>query len=785
MKRTLPLVLAGVGALAAAVAATQWLRGASRPVDTAAPAPPSPARADPSEVPPPGVDEDVDRRPAQDSRQGGSGHRLRLVDGSGQPVVGAEVWLAGAALPWRSDAQGGVTLPDASFSGLVLAQGYLPIKVHDRSPERTIRLERDHGLRLLVRWEDGEPIRGARVSAGFAESRLDSALLARLEASSESTDDAGTCLVRGHRLGFLPATLRIEPPGAAPAWVSLPRELDVTSGEARHEVRLPRGHAGHHVRVVDAQGRALADRAVTLYRGPRETVHTDPDGRATFTARLGEARVRGSDVTGYAVELEAGRAWWYVERKGPPASGAEVEFVVAPIEVRGRVLTAAPNSYVVATFAQVELDVGWRRWPQRSEVGVTWVDLDPDGTFGPLPGVQGAQTQVVVRHRDHDTILDQALVPAGGGPVELEVPDVCRVSVVVNGEARSDARLSWETPWPSHELNGRASISVRTFGGPSFESGVPSGGGEIEIPRNLYRVTLSVADTWVGSHEVDATGPTATLTLDLPRTVRVDVRIISSLRGPIAGLPVDLRSGSGMGSRNGRTDADGRLVLEFPARGPISVMPQWGEDRIRMDGWQGLDPELDPEHPTAHYVIEEALLRVVEMPPSPLLRKAKLRLERKRTDGVRATSSAAAPLARLLTQGMLVAPGNYTLTRRFDARRIQSVEVTLAANEERELVLDNSGLAALYLHVTVADPARSELRLRARSSDGSIAAIDGERRPGDDPWEFLKVVEPGLYQLEVESRARGAALTEPPRDVWRGEFRAVPGASAPLRIHLR
>jgi hypothetical protein len=103
----------------------------------------------------------------------------------------------------------------------------------------------------------------------------------------------------------------------------------------------------------------------------------------------------------------------------------------------------------------------------------------------------------------------------------------------------------------------------------------------------------------------------------------------------------------------------------------------------------------------------------------------------------------------------------------------------------REIVLDSSGLAALALSITVADPARSELRLRARAADGSLAALDGERRPVDAPWEFLKVVEPGLCQLEVESRARGAPLGESPRDVWRGEFQAVPGARTPLRIHLR
>lgn len=196
--------------------------------------------------------------------------------------------------------------------------------------------------------------------------------------------------------------------------------------------------------------------------------------------------------------------------------------------------------------------------------------------------------------------------------------------------------------------------------------------------------------------------------------------------------------------------------------------------------------ELDSDQPKAELVIEEALLRIVESPPSPLLDAGKLWVEGTFEEDGRSTGKIPVSLGDNRQREYFVAPGTYVLTRRFDARRVQEVEVMLAANEEREAVLDCSKLAALDLSITVADPARSQLHFLARSADGSLAALDFERTPEVEGWRVVEVLEPGLYQVEVASRDRGASSADPPRDVWRGEVQACSGGAwQPLRIHLR
>lgn len=140
---------------------------------------------------------------------------------------------------------------------------------------------------------------------------------------------------------------------------------------------------------------------------------------------------------------------------------------------------------------------------------------------------------------------------------------------------------------------------------------------------------------------MDATGPTATLDLDVPELVHVRGRISGSLRGPLAGFAVALHSEPTTTVRQTFTDRAGWFEAWILAREAIHVVPSWN-DGFESLGWSAgrqLEPALDSAHPVAQYEIAEALLHVVEWPPSPLLRCKPLRMDAVSTSGERRTGT--------------------------------------------------------------------------------------------------------------------------------------------------
>lgn len=715
-------------------------------------------------------------------------YRHRVVDEEGEPVAGATAWIEGESMLRLGDERGELRFASVRGIGFVVADGYAPGRFMVSSQPRDIRLARDAELELTVLWEDGTPVAGATIEARFPPSEEAAARRLGLARSIEPTDDQGRTLVSPRRIGRVAPQLGIEPPGGPRTWLWLPEAPSEPKQHATFVARLSRGSAGHRVHVSDTAGQPLADRAVTLRCGFEERARTDAEGWASFDARQFDSGSEQEPRATYVVELEPDRSWWYAEDFEPPRAGGETALVVARVDVRGRVLTPAPGSYLVASIGCTVEGNSTRFWTlPNSDYDVRWYPVGPDGSFESLPGWQGAVTFVAVRHRDHDRVLRFARVPADGGPVELEVPDVCRVTIAMDRRPPTGGYVTLHNGSRGEDPDGpRRAVFTESFG-PSLRLELLGLRSTLEVPCGIYSPAVELPGANWLEDELDATGPTATLRLAIPELVRVEGTLTSSLRGPMAGLELRLSSLGSDAKGFVLTDHEGRFAVDFPAHGPIHLEPTWGDERIhmRLRGSLALEPPVDPAQPVVRYEIEEALLRVVERPRSPLLHARSTWIQRTAEAGERAPGRVSLHIGKLGQKEYIVAPGTYTITRRLDGHHVQSVQVTLEANEQVEAVLDSSQFAVVAVTVTVGDPEQRELRLRVHDLAGSLAAWDAVRRMDENTHAFREIVEPGTYAVEVESRLKGSRASEAPLDVWRGEITAVPGAQVPLRIHLR
>jgi hypothetical protein len=721
-----------------------------------------------------------------------SGYRITVLDEAGRPIFGARAWSDDSEAVLASDAAGVLRFGRAGVEGLLVADGFLPRTFEVPVEPLELRLEPDPGLGLRLLWMNGEPVVGARVHVAFDDAETNPA---RFTGDPiPATDAQGRTSVRPYRIGSETAHLWVEPPGVARTLVRLPGGLDL-AGPASYEARLARGGAGHRVRFVDAEGRPLADREVTYHLAVDETVRTDAVGWSAFGVQaleLPEGSPPGTRyLTNYSVELEPERSWWYEHGHPAPGAGDELTLRVAPVRVFGRVETPAPDSYVVATAATVHLkSVRDARFHPEELEQLAWRPLAADGSFEIREGWQGRESLVLLRHRDRPPALWIEPVPAAGGPVLLSAPDVCRVSIVSDTVLKAPLRLGLYTEdllQPTGEQE-EAAYRISFFpDGYVLWIDVHTLPSSIEVPRARYSTAGRLhGNEWEGGG-LDATGPSVTLELELPEVVSVRGRISGSLRGPLAGVSVALRSADMEDSQKVDTGSDGWFEARVLSNGAIRVVPSF-EGASRLLGPRdrsGLEPALDAERPVAEYVLPEAVLNVVERPPSPQLRSKTLWLDALSEDGAKPLRSERIELGPDGRARLYVSPGTYRIRRRLAAGTVQSATVTLDADGEREAVLDSSQIAAIALSVSVADPGQRSLYLRAWDADGALVALDHARRLKGETHEFLDIVERGTYSVEVESRPRNAPTTEPPLDVWRGQYEAVPGAQVPLRIHLR
>lgn len=729
------------------------------------------------------------------------GYSIRVVDAQGAAVVGAEAWTATGEARRVSDAAGVLRFGREGVEVLVAAEGFDSRLTEVDDEPRDLTLERAHPLDLTLLWEDGEPIAGAGVEIVVPKEWRDLAHKAGLATSLLPTGADGRCSITRFRFGEEAARLWVVPPGATRTLVQLPGEVG-RSGTTSHEVRLPRNGFGLIVRVVDAAGEPLADRMVFLSQEVDDETRTDVDGRATFGQQHPtESQLR---ALGYGdgeefeparpritVELEPGRSWWHEHDLETPRAGEPLNLRAAPVRVFGRVETPAPGSYLVATAARLALRStnNARFHPDRLE-DLIWHPVRDDGSFEFLDGWQGPRSMVILRHRDRATKLWIEAVPRDGGPVVLRAPDVCRVTIVSNSRSRDFggiALLSRELVQPP---TGKV---VSNFGiqlvpdGHLIEFDLPDAPRTLEVPRSRYEVHGRISGIEWESEELDATGPTATLTLEVPELMRVRGRLTGWMRGPLANLSVLLETDAGEHLRSAATNKEGWFEAQVPGPGPVHVSPNWSEPyaELGLSGIGRLEPPLTASQPVAHFEIPEAVLHVVERPPSPLLGSRSIWLEAlSPKDGSRSgTSTFELPPAR--RTALHVPPGTYRVRRTLAAGRDQRAQVTIEAGTEAEVVLDCSTQAVIALSLSVSNPDESELHIRVRDAQGDLEVLRRVRRLDEQGLQLREVVEPGSYAVEVESRTRDAPSTDAPRDVWRGEFLAVPGASEPLRIHLR
>ncbi|HVS19780.1 MAG TPA: hypothetical protein VMT18_14340 [Planctomycetota bacterium] len=365
--------------------------------------------------------------------------------------------------------------------------------------------------------------------------------------------------------------------------------------------------------------------------------------------------------------------------------------------------------------------------------------------------------------------------------------DMCRVTVRFDRPPPDGVELTLqEIPTPdAARSEGLVRISF-TAGGTTR---IPMTSTEhvLEVPRGMYSHRLVRGEARLSWDRLDGTGPSATLEFDLPDVTRVTGDVASSLRGPIPDLTLTVASDRGRISTQVRTDPAGRFELDLPVRGPITVRPTWGEGWIhqRMDPRMDFLPPMDPSAPTASYVVAEALLRVAEMPPIPLLRGFEIEIQRRPDRGESSKGSWKFDLGVERAAELYLPPGTYVLQRRLGLDHEQSWEVTLTADEVRDFVLDSSEIAVIALDVFPSEFADRELRIRVRDTHGDIVDFHRVRRLKVGPYAYREVVEPGTYAVEVESHRKGARSTEKPLDAWTSEVTAHTGAPAPLRVFLR
>jgi hypothetical protein len=731
------------------------------------------------------------------------GQRITVLDEDGRPILGAVAWTEDLERPHVSDSAGVVRFLSAQGEVTVIADGFLPARTSVSELPQELRLVRDPGLALTLRWEDGAPVVGAGVELAFE--RADAQEL-RAFPEIPVTDGTGRTIVPGYRSGKATADLWVRLPGAQRTLVLLPDDLDL-AGPAMFEARVARDAASHSVRVVDAEGRPLAGRAVTYRWNADDTARTDEEGLAVFgnqeqhadrsTRSLGYGGSAGLDddnprETSYTVELEPGRSWWHEPELPAPAPGEQRTVRAAYRRVFGRVESPSPAAYVVASAATVELgNVRNAAVHPEGLLDLHWQPVRADGGFEIGDGWQGPESVVILHHRDGAFRLWLEPVPEGGGPVVLRAPAVCKVTVRAQVPAGVVGSVYLET----QDLDQPPVGEVRTaaFGISFMEGGygtafpLENPPATIELPCARYEAKCFASENEWDCGVLDATGPTATLRIVAPELLLVRGRVSGSMRGALQGVAVRLRSESLRIPRSVETGADGWFAALMPAAGPIVVEQVPGSAFHTSGSWtfhsenslRRLEPPLGVDRPVAEYVIEEGLLQIVERPPSPLLR----------TKGLALRSDRGARRALELDENgwaeFHVAPGTYELVRRLDAAHIQRIEVTVGVDERVQVVLDSSRVAMLVVVVEVSDPELRELRLRVRDAEGSIEALDSERRLKGPVHEFREVLEPGVYEVQVESKLRGASLEDPPIDVWRGEIDVQPGARQPLRVQLR
>lgn len=726
--------------------------------------------------------------------------RIRVVDAQGVAVAGAEAWTAVGEARRVSDEAGILRFGREGVEVLVAAQGFESRLTEVDDEPKDLTLERAHPLDLTLRWEDGEPIAGAGVEIVVPEEWRDLARKAGLATSLPPTDTSGRCVLSRFRFGGETPRLWVAPPGAARTLVQLPEDAG-RSEATSHEVRLPRDGVGLRVRVVDAEERPLANRTVLLSQEVEDTARTDDDGWATF----GRQQPTEDQLTslGYGsgeefepararitVELLPGRSWWYERDAGTPRAGEALTLRAAPQPIFGRVETPAPESYLVASAVTLALRSTHdaRFHPDRLE-DLNWHPVREDGSFEFLDGWQGRRSLVLLRHRDHAAKLWIEAVPRGGGPVVLRAPDVCRVTIVSDSRSREFGQIALFSRELVQPSVGKATAS---FGIQLIPDGfltafdLPDAPRTLEVPRSRYEIQGRIGSFEWESGELDATGPTATLSLDVPEMMRVRGHISGSLRGPLPRLTVMLESETGRHLRSATTDDAGWFEAQVP--GPaVRVSPLWSESyaALGLARDAALEPLLTPAQPVARFEIPEAVLHIVERPVSPLLGSKPVWLEALSPEGGRKSGASSFHLASDGRATLHVTPGTYRIRRSLAAGRDQRAQVTIEAGAGAEVVLDCSMHAVLALSVSVAYPEEGELLIRVRDAEGDLEVLRRVRRLDEDGYQLREVVDPGTYAVEIESRAKDAPPTDAPRDVWQGEFQAVPGAREPLRIHLR
>lgn len=438
----------------------------------------------------------------------------------------------------------------------------------------------------------------------------------------------------------------------------------------------------------------------------------------------------------------------------------------------------------------------------------SWVVADaPNGAEAPSAAVPRAtelegEAAEVRGVRLVDPAPDQAETPAlatvpGASRVEvdpdLDVPGVCRITVQLDRAPPEGMQLQLQE---LKRLDGPGSATVVTS---SVDSGIVSYmTGDttrtplaqqvqvVEATRGEYAYVLSQGEIQHATGKLKATGPTARLEFEIADVVHVTGEVVGSLSGAMADLALSVGSKGARLSVPVRTDAAGRFAFDLPASGPIQVRPVWSDDWARQHLWSRavLEPPIDPSSPSARYVIDEGLLRIVEDPPSPLLHGFRTTLRRRGDAEDSSRKQAVAPFAELLAHELYLPPGTYDLERKFGAKSSQTQQATLQADETCELVLDCSTIAVLALDVFIEQRDKRELRFRVRDAHGDVVEFERVRRPDDEPWVYREVVDPGTYTVEVELFRRGARFTEKAIAVWASEVVALPGARAPLRVFL-
>jgi hypothetical protein len=677
---------------------------------------------------------------------------LLAVDERRHPILDARAILLKDRSEIRANAAGLIVFEQElgpGKVGLVGAEGRQPRFFELVGDKTTVELPADVGLPVLVLWKQtGEPAVGAvvrRISwattiLGTRQPSTDQAF-DKLVPREFAVDAEGKAVVHGCNLGHF-LGVEVSHPEAPITLLDdqVIGRLEREDGWEQLTVQLDRELPAYLIECVDPSESPIANRPISILVGwERYARTTDSKGQVALWLQFPESVKQFADSQPQIeVDLSEGKYWIAFRRRPAP----QLNYVIShrrlsgAVDVQGAGSFSAASAALWPSFKPSELKLpahspGYQA-PELDRLEWQHITVGEDHLLIER-GWQGERTGVLLRDDTTGLVVDLAEVDALGS-FQLHGQFMCRLEIT----------RSSNEPVPDYPLEFRPSYN------PGFQVTPSSLPKVLDVPRAVYFVRWCIPGEPWELATVDATGPAASVALQLGQPRWISGSLSGRLRGPMDEVELLLKSEQGQALGGSKTSSSGEFRVAVKEMGAISIAPIRFPDEA-LWSWNEKTFWLAAGQDEVQIVLPEACLQLEGKFSESLAEQVVLRVRRIQR-GEESKEQAAWRSMDLMQRPLYLAPGEYKCVLTLANTTLLSTVISLRDDETRQLELPPVKKAMLEVELPNTSGYAGVLVLSVQAPDGTML-LDHQLSMipiPPDPSHVLKFLSGGgIHRVEV------------------------------------